>query len=521
MNSPRFIRKTETTGLSAAELNGKPVVTDYEALAQALATVGLADLTHLFAEPVISSGAEGIRAVSWYTHLQGSASALTDLTGDNRDAAEAQLATKLGQLRAAFSSPESGPLLAKVLQIPAQDDIQVVFGEVILTNWGFLPQGVGDSDAEQQAHWRATLGQWAHYGAPQMLEREPVAPPVAPAPAAVSPAPTILPATAVVAVELVLPWYQRPAIWAACAACLLVTGLAAGAMLWPGLGGRGDAAAAIAHQRAINDGLDEQLRRLRGILGGDVCAVDPAALSLANIPAAPLPGAPATASPAGTLSARVEQATAMVIAVGGDGVSTGTAFFVGPGILATNRHVIQGAQPDKIFVTSKLLGGLKKAVLGPVSPSGSERDYAILKVEGAQAPALPLTDQVAKTDRVLAAGFPGLIVADDPKFKKLMDGDASATPDLYFSDGIIGTLMDGTPPRIVHSATISQGNSGGPLVDSCGRVVGVNTMIKFAANTTHQGNYSQAAGDLSAFLKESGVDIGVVSAPCTPPAAGR
>ena len=35
---------------------------------------------------------------------------------------------------------------------------------------------------------------------------------------------------------------------------------------------------------------------------------------------------------------------------------------------------------------------------------------------------------------------------------------------------------DGALPRIVHSATIGHGNSGGPLLDLCGRALGVNTL---------------------------------------------
>ncbi len=63
-----------------------------------------------------------------------------------------------------------------------------------------------------------------------------------------------------------------------------------------------------------------------------------------------------------------------------------------------------------------------------------------------------------------------------------------------------------------HSAEISPGNSGGPLVDECGRVVGVNT---FAVVDGAQAKYALSSADLAAYLKQNGITARVRNDPCS------
>lgn len=136
--------------------------------------------------------------------------------------------------------------------------------------------------------------------------------------------------------------------------------------------------------------------------------------------------------------------------------SVGSGFFISDkGEIVTNFHVISGAY--RLMV--KLYGGETYEVV-QVKGIDTVKDIAVLKIDFEGNSYLNLSTEEVKTgDPVYVLGSP--LGVDD-----------------VFSNGVVSNPKKNVngKPCIVFSAPISTGNSGGPLVNSRGEVVGVNTM---------------------------------------------
>lgn len=135
----------------------------------------------------------------------------------------------------------------------------------------------------------------------------------------------------------------------------------------------------------------------------------------------------------------------------GDG-GHGTGFLAAPGVLLTNSHVVQGAERLRIRWHD---GGEETArVLG----TDRRRDVGVLAVDGGhRTPLAARTDRLAVGDEVLAIGTP---------LRTGLRGTVTR--------GIVSAARTHDGLTFLQSdAAISPGNSGGPLVDREGRVVGV------------------------------------------------
>jgi len=139
----------------------------------------------------------------------------------------------------------------------------------------------------------------------------------------------------------------------------------------------------------------------------------------------------------------------------------GSGFFIGSdGTALTNNHVVTGAGTLKVWV-----GGDNKVEHSATILGASEcLDLAVIKVSGGKFPYFDWHQgKINSGLDVYAAGFP----LGDPTFtltKGIVSKADTASEDSWAS-------LDHV---IEHDARIRGGNSGGPLVDASGRVVGVN-----------------------------------------------
>ena len=134
------------------------------------------------------------------------------------------------------------------------------------------------------------------------------------------------------------------------------------------------------------------------------------------------------------------------------------------GHIVTNYHVVEGATEIEIGFSNH---DTRKASIIGVDPS---TDLAVLKVEAAPGPTpLPLADSdgVQVGDQVVAIGNPfGLERTATLGIVSALQRAVTA-PNGYTIDHVIQT-----------DAPINRGNSGGPLIDMHGRVIGVNSQIE-------------------------------------------
>ncbi len=137
-------------------------------------------------------------------------------------------------------------------------------------------------------------------------------------------------------------------------------------------------------------------------------------------------------------------------------MGSGTGFVVAEGYVVTNHHVIDGAVQVSIMNPGKRGEFLPAEVIA----SNEEVDLAVLKCEALKAPPLALQAKVpGRGTELMSLGYPETGVLG---------------LGLKTTRGTIVTVPE--PPeqmQFLHSAIVNRGNSGGPLVDETGAVLGV------------------------------------------------
>ena len=145
-----------------------------------------------------------------------------------------------------------------------------------------------------------------------------------------------------------------------------------------------------------------------------------------------------------------------------NGAGRGSGFIIdSTGLAITNNHVVTGAALLKVWI-----GGDKNKVYNAKVIAVSEcSDLAVIKIDGSDFSFLQWHDAAPKVGlEVYLAGFP----LGDPEYS-LTKGIISKT------NGPNRLSWASVGSTLVHSATSNPGNSGGPLVDLTGKVVGINT----------------------------------------------
>lgn len=509
---------------------------EYQALQDAISVRVGPEVARLFAEPVVTWGnGAAAGSVSWYADADGEVLPLRTLPVERRARLESKLQTALALMLPLRLDAEIGPLLSRALVLADRDDVLAVGDCIVLVNWGLIGSDKSDTPAAIAAQFAATLGPYAMQRTAANADTPSArVPPASILPTAVSATTALIPAGATSA--SVWNWWLLPAALLTAAVFLVLGWLLGSQSVERQLAIRsdtvhiGNAVAirdAIARRLAENAALQAQIETSRRGLSGNLCVADPVQVPSVVPPETPItpamrPPAPPGGAPfEGTLVELLRQATVLVLVPKGDDLSFGTGFFIGPKLVVTNRHVIEAARPDGIVVVNTKLGRPLRATILSQTPNSEiyNPDVAVLEVQNAPViQPLSFTRTVEQLDTVVAAGFPSALLRADDNFSHLLRGDLAAMPSVILTDGRINAVQTAPTGMLIlpHSAQISPGNSGGPLVDACGRVVGVNTFVNVSAEQAVHINYAEKSDTVVDFLRSAQVPVTETTTPCVP-----
>ena len=199
-----------------------------------------------------------------------------------------------------------------------------------------------------------------------------------------------------------------------------------------------------------------------------------------------------------------------------DGVSIlghGTGFAVGRNRIVTNAHVVAMAvsNPDTVRL------GIVPSEGSPPSPArivlvDPARDLALLEMTEGELPMVTLfTGQLDPGQAVAALGYPGNVdLATAQSAEDLLQPRPPSRSMGNFSD----VRQTNSGPTLVHTADIARGNSGGPLVDACGRVIGVNVAITNNEMGDSTFGFAIPVAALVEFLQEARQPVRSVTTEC-------
>jgi len=176
--------------------------------------------------------------------------------------------------------------------------------------------------------------------------------------------------------------------------------------------------------------------------------------------------------------------------------------------------VVDNSYRSAYIVLGEATGNIIEAKLGysatvVASDPFIGRDLALLKTELKHTPSLIIAEdpeEVSVGEEVFAIGYPGVAT-----FHPLLSENTLLVPSLTMGIVSAKRLTAKHIGAIQHSAEVTHGNSGGPLVDKEGEVIGVNNM----GSITELGievagfNFAIANNVLLDFLKENGVENAV------------
>jgi serine protease Do len=194
-----------------------------------------------------------------------------------------------------------------------------------------------------------------------------------------------------------------------------------------------------------------------------------------------------------------------------EALGMGSGVAISPTRIITNAHVVEAAVERGGFVGIVPSEGRKRYV-GEVIAYSAALDLAIIALKsGSITPATIYSGTMADGAAVAALGYPYGV---DRAMASGVDDVIRPQSPVKTLGNVGGRRKNERFDTILHDAAIGRGNSGGPLVDGCGRIVGINSFLSISEGIDSTFAFAISANDVAAFLTKSKVPVSVSTTAC-------
>lgn len=194
-------------------------------------------------------------------------------------------------------------------------------------------------------------------------------------------------------------------------------------------------------------------------------------------------------------------------------ISHGTGFAVTPERIVTNSHVIEEARRNPELAIGIVPSDGEEAVYARLISVSPRNDLALLATtKPMNLPPLTIAGNPATdSGQVISVGYP--MNVDRAQGLGLSD-IFRAQPPVKASGSLAGRRPSRDFDTLLHTAPIARGNSGGPLLDPCGRVVGVNSFGAESGGADAEFYFAISTRELLPFLRANDITPQINAMPC-------
>ena len=193
-------------------------------------------------------------------------------------------------------------------------------------------------------------------------------------------------------------------------------------------------------------------------------------------------------------------------------VGHGSGFAVAPDKVLTNAHVVELAREEKNLVIGVIPSEGRKTYGGRIIAYSPGNDLALIQLEEGRLPVSTFyAGAVSDGQHVTAIGYPGTVDrAQGLGLKQMVEPLATVKTSGNISSGRASQSFD----TLLHTAPLAAGNSGGPLTDDCGRVLGVNSFGSVSDGNDAEFGFAVSWREVASFLRQAGVSSLHTIVPC-------